>query len=117
MVQAQLNKYDFIYNTAVTIHCCKDHELLFNYINNNTLINTVGFYRTCSVGKKSISIKTALLDRIHASIFTLHNVFYVLYSPANLLFKSRLEEMDVFFNNEIYKLKYNSKIIKYTPKV
>jgi len=45
VIQAQLSRYNFIYNTAATIYCYKNYKLLFNYINNNTLLDIVGPYR------------------------------------------------------------------------
>ena len=80
-------------------------------------MDTVGPYRAQLVGKGSISIKTTLLNRSYISILTLHNILYMLYLLANLLSGSRLKEIGVFFNNKMYKLKYNSKVIGYTPKV
>ena len=50
-------------------------------------------------------------------MLTIYNIFYILYLPANLLSRGRLEEIGIFFNNKSYKLKYNNKIIKYIPKV
>ena len=41
----------------------------------------------------------------------------MLYLPVNLLFKSRFKKIGVFFNNKIYELKYNSKVIRYVFKV
>ena len=58
-----------------------------------------------------------LPDRSYKSIFTIYNIFYVLYLPANLLSEGRLEEIGIFFNNKSHKLEYNNKIIKYIPKV
>ena len=40
-----LHRHDFIYNTAATVHYYKNYELLFNYINNNTLLDTVVPYK------------------------------------------------------------------------
>ena len=117
MVQAQLSKYDFIYDTAATVHCCKNRELLFNYVNDDTSLDTVGPYGARSVGKGSISIQTALPDKSHGSTLTLHDVLYVPHSPANLLSGSRLEEMGVFFDNETHELKCNNEVIGYAPKV
>ena len=50
-------------------------------------------------------------------MFTIYNIFYILYLPTNLLSGGRLEEIGIFFNNKSYKLKYNNKIIGYIPKV
>jgi len=50
-------------------------------------------------------------------MLTLHNILYVLYLLVNLLSKSQLEEIGVFFNNKTHKLKYNNKVIGYAPKV
>ena len=50
-------------------------------------------------------------------MLTIYNVFYVLYLSVNLLSGGRLEEIGIFFNNKSHELKYNNKIIKYTPKV
>ena len=47
----------------------------------------------------------------------IYNILYILYLLANLLFGGRLEEINIFFKNKIYKLKYNNKVIKYMPKV
>jgi len=41
----------------------------------------------------------------------------MLYLLVNLLSKSRLKEIGIFFNNKTYELKYNSEVIGYTPKV
>ena len=117
VVQAQLSRYDFIYNTTATVHCYKNRELLFNYVNDNTLLDTVGPYKAQLVGKRSISIQTALPNKSYGSTLTLHNVLYVPYLLVNLLSGSRLEEIGVFFNNKTYKLKCNNKVIGYAPKV
>jgi hypothetical protein len=50
-------------------------------------------------------------------MLTLYDVLYVLYLLANLLSRSRLKEIGIFFNNKTYKLKYNSEVIGYAPKV
>ena len=50
-------------------------------------------------------------------MLTLHNILYVPHLPANLLSRSQLKEIGVFFNNKTYKLKHNNKVIGYTPKV
>ena len=39
------------------------------------------------------------------------------YLLINLLSRSRLKEIGVFFNNKTYKLKYNNKVIEYASKV
>jgi hypothetical protein len=50
-------------------------------------------------------------------MFTIYNIFYVLYLPANLLSGGRFKEIGVFFNNKTYELEYNNKVIGYMPKV
>ena len=50
-------------------------------------------------------------------MFTIYNVFYVLYLLINLLSGGRLEEIGVFFNNKTHELEYNDKVIEYMPKV
>ena len=80
-------------------------------------MDAVSLYRAWLIGKGSIFTKTILLNKSYISTFTLYNVLYVLYLLVNLPFKSRLKEMGIFFNNKTYKLKYNSKVIGYAPKV
>jgi hypothetical protein len=50
-------------------------------------------------------------------MLTLYDIIYILYLLVNLLSKSRLKEIDIFFNNKTYKLKHNNKVIGYAPKV
>jgi hypothetical protein len=50
-------------------------------------------------------------------MLTLYDILYILYLLVNLLSRSRLKEIGVFFNNKTYKLKYNNKVIGYVPKV
>ena len=45
MVQAQLSSYNFIYNTAATVYCYKNYKLLFNYVNDNTLLDIDSPYK------------------------------------------------------------------------
>ena len=77
----------------------------------------VGPYRAQLVGRGSISIQTALPNRNHRNMLTLYNILYMPHSPVNLFSRSRLKEIGVFFNNKTYKLKHNSKVIGYAPKV
>jgi hypothetical protein len=81
------------------------------------LLGTVGPYGARLVGKGSVSIQTALPNGSYGSTLTIHDVFYVPYSSANLLSGGRLEEIGVFFNNKTYELKHNSEVIGYAPKV
>ena len=81
------------------------------------MLGTVGPYRARLVGKGSVSIQTALPNRSYGSTITIHDVFYVLYLPVNLLSGGRLKEIGVFFNNKTYELEYNNKVIGYALKV
>jgi len=116
VVQAKLSRYNFIYNTAATVYYYKNYKLLFNYVNNYTLLDIVGPYKAWLVGKRSISIQTALPNKSYRSTLTLHNILYMLYLLANLLSGSWLEKIGIFFN-ETYELKCNSEVIGYAPKV
>ena len=50
-------------------------------------------------------------------MFTIYNIFHVLYLLVNLLSRDRFKEIGVSFNNKTYKLKYNNKVIEYALKV
>ena len=59
-------------------------------------------------------MQTILLNKNYRSTLTLYNILYVLYLLVNLLSKSRLKEIGIFFNSKTHE---NSKVIGYAPKV
>lgn len=89
----------WLVNSAADVHVCNDKRLMTNFMENPTKVGR-STSNGISPGRGKVKIRLALQDRTEGLVLTLTNVFYLLFSPSNLISLGLLNNAGIFYHNE-----------------
>lgn len=114
----QKTRERWLLDNAADGHVCNKKRLFSTYYNVPTVI-TRATASVTSLGQGTIQLKLALENGTPGSTFTLTGVWYMPQCPANLVSQARLNNSNVFYDNENWTLylRGTKQILGYVPRV
>lgn len=94
----------WLLDNAADNHVCNQKHLFATYYDDPTQITGATGTSTTSPGKGTIRLNLALENELPGSNLTLTNVWFIPLCPANLVSQARLNDSNVFYNNEDWTL-------------
>lgn len=108
----------WLLDNAADGHVCNEKRLFSTYYDDPTVI-TGATASITSPGQGTIRLRLALENGTPGSTFTLTGVWYMPQCPANLVSQARLNDSNVFYDNENWTLYFRNtkQILGYVPRV
>lgn len=117
-MQTCAGRENWLLDNAADGHVCNQKQL-FSIYHDDPMQIAGATSSTTSPGKGIIQLKLALEDGMPGSTLTLTNVWYMPQCPANLVSQARLNDSNVFYNNENWTLylRDTRQILGYAPRI
>lgn len=118
MALTDCRKAQWLLDNAADMHVCNQREVFLDYSNNPSAM-TGATSSGLSPGRGTIRLHLAHADGSAGAILTLHDVWYIPQSPANLVCQAKLNDSGIYYSNETWYLytKEGKKNVGYVPRI